>query len=300
MTHAQALLSRPFTWSQAEQAGVTRRQLTALVQGGEVRRVLAGVYQPAHLADSLLNRALAAALVMRPFSVMVDRTAAWLHGVDTFAYHDLDLLPPLEMYVVRDHARVRRSGVRGGERQLTAADVMRVHGVRVTTPLRTDLDLACRLHRRDALASLDGFMRIHGITPTDLRTELPRYRRRRGVVQLRRLIPLADGRAESPGESWTRMVMHDAGLPPPELQIWVCDRGRPRYRLDLGYPQHRVCVEYDGVEYHDSVAQRRTDARRREWLRTQGWTVIVVTKDDFDTQSADRWLGQVWAALRSA
>ncbi|MGH3445452.1 MAG: hypothetical protein ACRDPB_08760, partial [Nocardioidaceae bacterium] len=41
----------------------------------------------------------------------------------------------------------------------TAAWVWGVDGVKVTTPLRTALDLACKLRRRDALAALDGFMR---------------------------------------------------------------------------------------------------------------------------------------------
>ena len=53
-----------------------------------------------------------------------------------------------------------------------------------------------------------------------------------------------------------------------------------RYRLDLAYPYHRICIEYDGREFHDGPLQQQADERRRAWLRQHGWTVIVVTVDD--------------------
>lgn len=70
-------------------------------------------------------------------------------------------------------------------------------GVRVTTPLRTALDLGCLLRAREAIAALDAFARLHGIPTALLTAELPRFKRRRGVRQLRTLVPLVDGRAES-------------------------------------------------------------------------------------------------------
>lgn len=237
---------------------------------------------------------------MKPFGVIVDRTASWLHGVDSFEFHELEHLPPLEVFVLSERSRVRRTGMTGGERELIPTDVMILYGVRVTTPLRTALDLGCRLGRRDGLACLDGFMRVHGLDRTALTRELPRFRRRRGVVQLRRLVTIADGRAESPGESWTRMVMLEVGLPAPEPQVWVRENGRDKFRLDLAYPDQRVCVEYDGQAFHTSPEQQAADRRRRLWLRSHGWTVIVVTKDDFDSLAIDVWTRQVFDALRIA
>ncbi len=263
--------------------------------------MLRGVYLRADVPDTPETRARAAALVISPFAVVCDRTAAWLHGVSTFDYHELEILPPLETFVLRGHARTTRAGCVGGERDLARRDIMAIDGVAVTTPLRTALDLACRLGQRDALAALDGFMRACGVTREALRAEMPRYFRRRGVVQLRRLIPLADERAESPGESWTRMAMLEAGLPMPELQVWVHDdRGEPVFRLDMAYPRSRVAVEYDGREFHTSDEQRARDLARRQWLRDQGWTVIVVDKDSFSPDALQEWLNELRAALRLA
>ena len=75
---------------------------------------------------------------------------------------------------------------------------------------------------------------------------LARYRRRRGVIQLRQLVQLVDPRVESERESWVLLAIHDAGLPLPEPQYWIEIDGVPTYRLDFAYPRLRVCVEYDG------------------------------------------------------
>jgi hypothetical protein len=166
--------------------------------------------------------------------------------------------------------------------------------------LRTALDLACGQSRRRALAALDAFMRTYGLTHEEMQRELTRYFRRRGVVQARQLVPVANPLAESPGESWVRMDIVDRGLPLPRLQWWVQRHGHDLYRLDMAFPKHRVAVEYDGREFHDDVVRRRRDEVRRTWLRSQGWTVIVITKHDFTPEAVDRWVGEILEALGRA
>ena len=176
---------------------------------------------------------------------------------------------------------------------------MVIGGVRVTIPLRPALDLGCCLHRREALAALEAFMRLHVLTHEQLGLGALRFFRRRGVVQLRQLIPLADPRSESARESWTRLAIIDAGLPCPELQYWIEIDGVPIFRLDLAYPRHRIAIEYDGEEFHGRTPeQREHDELRRDWLERNGWTVIVVKRGDFTGTGLERWLNEVRAALR--
>jgi hypothetical protein len=287
-----------FTTQDALASGLTRKRLDAMVANREIIRVLWGVYRRADVEDSVVTRARAAALVVTPSSVLTDRTAAWIHGVDTFDYRELELLPPLEVFVLRGCSRIERRGCVGGERDLFSYDICVIGGVRVTTPSRTAMDLGCRLSRSDGLAALDGFMRLFGLGHDDFYAELPRYRRRRGVVQLRQLVPLADPRAESPGESWVRLAIVDGGIPLPQPQFWVEDEsGEPLFRVDLAYPLNKVCVEYDGREFHTSGEDRAYDARRRRWLVDHGWTVIVVTKDDFAFERLVAWRGELRRAL---
>jgi Protein of unknown function (DUF559) len=294
----QRLPDSPFTATQAEALGVSRSQLKALVASRQVKRVFHGVYWPSTLADTLENRAAAVWLIKRPFWVLCDQLAAWIHGVDTFEYRELEIFPPLDVLVLRGNNRVRRQGCRGTERDLSSVDITEARGLTLTTELRTALDLGCRLSRRSALAALDAFMRNRDFDRADLEAELPRYAGRRGVVQLRELVTLADARAESPGESWTRLAILDANIPAPIPQYSVEHGGRELYRLDLAWPHHKVAVEYDGREFHDSDAQREYDRRRRSWLRQHGWTVIVVTKDSFKDEALRAWLEELRAALR--
>jgi hypothetical protein len=294
---APSLPPSPFTRLQAAQAGLSADDLKRLTASGEVRRVLRGVYVSHETPDSLLTRCAAARLVTSDHVVICDRTAAWIWGVDVFDYRELEVLPPLETWALRGHPRVTRAGCAGGTRDLGADDTVEVHGLRVTTPLRTALDLACRLPARSALAALDAFMREHDLTTDDYRRGLLRYFRRRGVVQARMLVGVADSRSESPGESWVRFAMLEAGLPAPELQCWVDVEGVPTYRLDMGYPKHKVAVEYDGAAFHDRRSDRERDERRRTWLREHGWTVIVVTRHSLGEHAVRKWTDDVARAL---
>jgi len=294
------MVVRPFTRAEAAGLGLTPARLRLAVRDGAVRRVLRGVYMRGDVPLTMEIRVAAAARVMNADAVVCDRTAAWIWGVDTFAFRELDGVPALETFVLRGRPRTSRAECRGGVRDLMPADWVEVGGVKITTPLRTALDLGCRLDRREALAAMDALMRAHGFSRADLARALLRYRRRRGVIQLRELVPLVDPRAESPRESWTRLEMLDFGLPSPELQWWVEVNGVPTYRLDLAYPHARIGVEYDGVENHSRPEDRARDESRRAWLGAHGWTMVVIGADELGPEGDRGWLVAIQEALRAA
>ncbi len=268
-----------------------------MIASGDVRRLLTGVYVAADVNDSLELRLAAVSKVVAPGHIACDRTAAWLHGVDAYTYGERAVLPPVETCVRRGSGATQRSDVRGRTRDLVARDVVDLKGALVTTPLRTALDLGCNLTRKDALAAIDQLRRIHGVGLEALMAELPRFYRRRGVIQLRSLIPITDPRSESPRESWVRMALIDAGLPAPEPQWWVDLDAVSRARLDHAYPEHRVAVEYDGREFHSETEKVEADLERRRRLRQLGWVVVVVRLGDFTGDRLDYWLSEVRRAL---
>lgn len=292
-----ALPAHPFHVRDAATLGLTRRQVERASAAGLLRRVTRGVYVDAGVPDSVEVRLQAARLVISPHHVAVNRTAAWLHGHDVLLRSEHEIVPPIETCALRHHNPTRRPDIDGRTRDLAPRDVTRLSTVLVTTPLRTALDLGCELRRREAFAAMVSLGRQFGFGARELAAELPRFRRRRGVVQCRELVPLVDPRIESPREAWTLLALVDAGLPLPEVQWWVESDGRPVFRLDLAYVHARLAIEYDGREAHLAPDQREHDEARREWLRSEGWEVVVVRRGDFTGTAQDRWLRRVQEAL---
>lgn len=275
-------IDRPFATSEVLGHGVSRRQLHMLVDRGLIRSVVHGVYAAAQLVDSMELRAQAISLVRPTGTVVTDRSAAWLHGVDVLPRSAAHEAPPLDVFSSA-HSRLRRPGIRSGGRTMTETDVTEVHGIPVTTPLRTALDLGRSLPRYDAIAALDSFLRS-GVDQDELLKSVERFKGDRGVVQLRELAPLADARAESPPESSLRLHGHDAGLALIP-QVWVCDEaGTPVYRLDLALEALNLGFEFNGVRFH---LDNEADAARLAWLRERGWHIVVFTAELLYGRGAD-------------
>lgn len=288
--------AHPFLWKDLADVGITEFTMRRWLKSGLVRRVLTGVYCSTELPDCLKLRAQCVALLRLEDAVVCDRSAAWLWGIDVHDPDERFSVPDLEVAVAPGHMPPRRALVHGVERDLIASEIVTLHGVRVTTPVRTALDVACLRGRWRALATLDAFMAEHGVTHRDYAVALDRFTGRRGVTQARELAPLATPSAESPGESWTRGAILDAGLPAPEPQVEIWEDDRMMARIDLTYRGQRVAVEYDGVEFHGEE-QREHDEARREWLREQGWHVIVVRKEQMAGHAREDWLSELRRTL---
>jgi hypothetical protein len=101
-----------------------------------------------------------------------------------------------------------------------------------------------------------------------------RHRGARGVSRLRTALDLTDSGAESPQESRLRLIIVRGGLPPPETQIEFRDL---HIRVDMGWREWKVAVEYDGVQHWTDANQRAWDIERTELLETAGWVVVRVS-----------------------
>ncbi|MET3961436.1 hypothetical protein ABIE44_001370 [Marmoricola sp. OAE513] len=279
---------RPFTYQQALATGVSRRRLRTLLDAGLVRRLLAGVYVRHDAQDSQLLRARALALVVPKGYVVTDESAGWLAGAPMILRPGSHLaVPPLTIFGADGQNRLRNELTDSGRRRLIRRDIHVVHGIQVTTPLRTALDLG-RLRQRDrAIAALDQLMAVGRFSHEDLQRETLRLRGFRGVRQLRALTPLVDPRSESPGESALRLRFHDAGLPRPECQLDIHDEdGVFLGRGDLAIEDIRFLAEYDGERWHGE-GRAAHDAERRDALKRSGWTVRVLTKADVFGRTQD-------------
>ncbi|MFI5733353.1 hypothetical protein ACIA49_24785 [Kribbella sp. NPDC051587] len=236
------------------------RKLPWLLGRGDVRQLIKGVYVDTRVPDSPELRAEALSLVVPPEGIIYGDAAAWLHGIDSTALGPEPLIHPRWTFLPRP--------------------TVEIEGLLVTTPAATAIELAQHLPRPFALSSLDALLHSQVVTHDELQAAAPAYFATDSTSQAAVLLRLADGRAESPGESWLRLRIFDAGFPRPELQITV-----DRYRLDLGYPDRPIDgrflgLEYDSDAWHSSDHQQVRDESRRTDLAKLGWHSIPVRRPD--------------------
>lgn len=151
-------------------------------------------------------------------------------------------------------------------------------GVRVTSKERTALDCARFAPRLEAVAAVDQFLRC-GVALATLQDRATALSGRRNAARLRDVIDIADAGAASPGESWTRALVVDAGLPRPRTQIPDRLPAGGNAFLDMGLPEYSTGIEYDGAEHHSRLDDVRHDEERRRLIAARGWQVVVAREE---------------------
>ncbi|UOY00830.1 endonuclease domain-containing protein [Blastococcus sp. PRF04-17] len=154
---------------------------------------------------------------------------------------------------------------------LAASEVVERSGFRLTTPQRTWRDLAATLVPAALLAVTDQLL-ARWCSASDVRAQLDLRPSGRGSARAREVLPIADPRAESPMESVLRWLLHEAGVPAPELQ-YVIRTAEGTFRADLAWPRAKLLVEFDGAIHRDGDVFVR-DLRRQNALVAAGWTVL--------------------------
>jgi hypothetical protein len=163
--------------------------------------------------------------------------------------------------------------------RLLDSDVTRLWSLPVTTPERTWRDLAAVLGPAALLAVTDQLLALR-TSRDELARTLADHSSGRGAARARRVLSVADERAESPMESVLRWVLHAAGLPPPVLQHSIRDAaGGVVGRADLAWPDRKLLVEFDG-NVHRERDVFVNDLRRQNRLVAAGWTVLRFTSAD--------------------
>lgn len=252
-------------------AGLSRRALERRVRTGALRpltpHLFSSVAEPAPDEDL---RVLAVGLD----AVVSHTSAALLWGLE------LAETPQVPTVTVgRDRSRVRQPGVSRSD--LPSTDVVERDGVRVTTVLRTVLDLARSLPLGQAVAVLDSALRQGRLQLEDVRAALCALPPGRGRSRVARVVRLADPRSGSVLESLLRVLLAEHGLAPPTSQLLVRTRHGGRIgRVDFAWPDAMLVVETDGFAFHADRRSYREDRRRGDALVRAGWRVLRFSWED--------------------
>ncbi|MFD6167358.1 hypothetical protein ACFWFR_19460 [Oerskovia sp. NPDC060287] len=283
----------------------TRSELRARLADGVLVRVRRGVVArldpgPGRRERLVLARGAAFANDATTAFWLSHSTAAVLWGCWTYRLQDradvTQLTPPSVVRRDGDPVHlVARHWTPLPERDRTVLD-----GLPVTTLERTVVDCARTLRGAGALVVADSGLRL-GADPVLVDTILTEAAGGRGVRSARQVLALADGASESPGESVVRWLVHEAGLPALDLQLLV-PTWAGVFRLDLGWSDLQVAVEFDGaVKYStladgDATARFMAEKQRHDALVEAGWLVLRVTWADLD--QPDRLIARLLAARR--
>lgn len=253
------MTTHPFLGTEALATGLLSRR--ALRRQQPVYR---NVYLAPHETLTPLARAEAAWLFSGRDAIVGGLSASALYGTKW-----IDPSAPAELF------RANAKPVEGIliHRDVLGADEYRlVRGLSATTPARTAFDLGRRNGLTQAVERVDALARQTGVTAAQVGVLIGRHPGVRGLIQLREALALMDGGAESPQETRTRLVLVRGGLPRPRTQITV----HP-YRLDMGYDEFKVGVEYDGEQHWNDPQQHARDIDRLAYLASAGWRIIRVS-----------------------
>jgi len=257
--------------SEALTAGVlTRGQLR-----WNYRPIFWDVYLSKTTRPSLAVRTVGAWLWSGRRAVITGRAAAALHGAQW-----VDEYAPIELLWQNNHYP---PGTIVRDERFHADEVTAVNGLQVATPVRAAFDLARHLPRTMAVAQLDALARATGITDAKVLLLIDRNPGARGNKYARTAIDLMDAGAESPKESWLRLLLIDAGFPRPTTQIRVTDGAITAF-VDMGWEDLKIGVEYDGDHHRTSRRQFTKDLTRAEMLEREGWIIVRVVAENQDAE----------------
>jgi hypothetical protein len=270
-------MGEPFVGSEAIAGGrLTRSQLAT-----RYTRLFRDVYVNPDTVVTAALRAKAGWLWAKRQGVVAGFSAAALHGskwVDGTTTVDL----------IHEN-RHRLPGLHTRGDRIGEDEVVMVDGVPVTSPPRTALDLGCWYPTTSGVAAIDSLARATDIKAADVELLAQRYPGRRGIARGRLAISLFDPGAQSPKETWLRLILIQAGLPRPQTQIPVLNEfGTAIAYLDMGWEDAKVAVEYDGDHHRSDRSQYSWDIRRLERLQHHGWIVIRVVAGDRPTDIVRR------------
>jgi hypothetical protein len=137
---------------------------------------------------------------------------------------------------------------------------------------------AVELSRDLAVQHLDALARATGVTTADALLLAEKYPRARGLPRARLALALMDAGAQSPKETWLRLVLIDGGLPAPRTQIRVTD-GVSEAFIDMGYDEPMVGLDYEGTHHSENRGQYVYDIGRAELIDRRGWIDIRVVAE---------------------
>lgn len=255
------------TRAQLEASGLTRNEIDERRDQGWLIRRHTGVYAVGHVPRTRESRWLAAVLALGDGAVLGHVAAGAL-------WRMLAGAAITEVIVPTTAGHPRRDGIVVHRQRLPASHVTVHHGIPVTTPTRTLLDLASVLSLGALAKAFEQAQVVLHLPPAPLAAEVIARPRQRGNAKLRRILIGAVDPADVRSVLELRFLRMCAsyGIPRPQVNLRI-----GAWTPDFLWPELGLVVETDGYDFHRTAAARRRDAMKDEFLRGIGLDVIRLT-----------------------
>jgi very-short-patch-repair endonuclease len=255
---------------QLHAAGFDHAAIKRRCRAGRLHRLHRGVYLVGHPVAPEHAAEIAAVLACGPGSVVSHRSAARLWGLPGFRAWTT----PVEVTVPDRNPRCRRGIMVHRSGTLHPREVRRVHGIPVTIPARTLLDVAPLVPLESLEAAIADARARRVVRDRVLMELIERSPGRPGASALRRLVELNrdHGLTRSEAERTMLALVRAADLPVPRTNARVS-----RFEVDFLWHTQKVVVEVDGYAFHSGVGSFERDRERDAVLVAQGYVVLRVT-----------------------
>ncbi|UUW88226.1 type IV toxin-antitoxin system AbiEi family antitoxin domain-containing protein [Pimelobacter simplex] len=278
--------------------GADDNALLRAVRSGHLVRIRQGAYVLRGVwdsSDAVERHRLLLSAVRRQYDdrVAASHTSACIkHGGPTWGLR-LESAHLTNLYGITERNQGKVVHHRGSCR---VDDVTRDDAGWITTPTRTALDTASLAPQEPAVAVVDWYLASRLTTREELETAFATMKHWPDTLALHRVLQLADGRAESVGETRTRLLCRRQHLPAPVAQLEIHHpNGRLAGRIDFAWPEHGLMMEFDGMQkYHrfrrtgESIEATVVREKLREDVLREltGWHMIRIVWSDLDHPKA--------------
>jgi very-short-patch-repair endonuclease len=256
--------------SQLLRCGLDRHAIRRLIASGWLRPVFRRVYLVGHAAPVEHWRETAAILAYGNGAMLVAQTSLAMSKV-------IEAPPeaPLHVAVVGRNCRAIEGVVFHRVTQLDPRDVEIFERLRRTKPARALLESACELGTHETERAVDEAIALGLVDRPALLAVIERYPGHRGAAILRDLADpnTASEITDSKAEAALAKLLSRAGAPPSQTQYPIGP-----YRADRCWPELKLIIEVDSVQFHRDRKRMEADNKRQDYLRRLGYTVIRFTR----------------------
>ena len=281
-------MSELVTWARVCSRTGSAEAARHAIRSGTYVRVRRGTYLPAEDAPADQGA---------HHRLLIAATLPHLGSSPTLAVQSAALVLGIPLVVpVPDRVQIaerRRSGGRSTgrvARHSTVGDLPTTTsgGLTTTTAARTAVDLARCCGLRQGVVAADHVLRTGVATRAEMQAMVDQLAGVHGIKAARAAVAFADARAESAGESISRLLIHELGFQAPDLQVEVVVKGR-RYRSDFGWENGALLGEFDGRSKYKVSEGSGTpeeivwqEKQREDAIRSDGHRVVRWIWADLD------------------